>query len=41
MEWKEEEHLPVTPKLLGTKVYENYPIEEVLDYIDWNPFFQV
>lgn len=29
------------PKLIGTKTYIDFPIEDVLDYIDWNPFFQV
>ncbi|GJM29926.1 MAG: hypothetical protein DHS20C17_25610 [Cyclobacteriaceae bacterium] len=28
------------PKLIGTKVYQNYPLEEIRDYIDWTPFFQ-
>lgn len=32
---------PPTPNLIGTKVYEDYPLEELLPYIDWNPFFQV
>ena len=32
---------PPTPQLVGTKVYEDYPLEELLPYIDWNPFFQV
>jgi 5-methyltetrahydrofolate--homocysteine methyltransferase len=26
---------------LGTKVYKDFPLEDVLPYIDWNPFFQV
>ncbi|MDB4923169.1 methionine synthase [Mucilaginibacter sp.] len=31
----------VTPKptFTGTKVFENYPLEELLPYIDWTPFF--
>ena len=29
------------PKLLGTKVFKNFPLKELLPYIDWNPFFQV
>lgn len=29
------------PQALGRTVYKDYPIEDVLDYIDWNPFFQV
>ncbi|MDB5012863.1 MAG: metH, partial [Daejeonella sp.] len=27
------------PKFLGTKVFENYPLEELVPYIDWTPFF--
>ncbi|KAI7858550.1 methionine synthase [Circinella umbellata] len=29
------------PKFLGTKVYENFPLEKLISHIDWNPFFQV
>ena len=32
---------PPTPQLVGTKVYDDFPLEELLPYIDWNPFFQV
>jgi 5-methyltetrahydrofolate--homocysteine methyltransferase len=32
---------PPKPKLLGTKVFTDYPLAELLPYIDWNPFFQV
>ena len=39
--WKDEENVPVAPKLIGTRVFENYPLKDVVDYIDWNPFFQV
>jgi len=31
---------PLTPKFLGTKVYKNFDLEELVKYIDWNPFFQ-
>lgn len=41
VDWTLPENIPVTPKLLGTKVYMDFPIEDVLAYIDWNPFFQV
>jgi 5-methyltetrahydrofolate--homocysteine methyltransferase len=27
------------PKFTGTKVIEDYPLEELLPYIDWTPFF--
>merc|ERR1711871_1097976 len=29
------------PNLLGTKVFTDYDLKELLPYIDWNPFFQV
>ncbi|MBA3313091.1 MAG: methionine synthase [Planctomycetaceae bacterium] len=29
-----------TPSFLGTKVLDDYPIAELVDYIDWSPFFQ-
>ncbi|KAI8988516.1 methionine synthase [Mycotypha africana] len=32
---------PHKPKFLGTKVYDNYPLETLVNHIDWNPFFQV
>lgn len=32
---------PITkPSFLGTKVFEQYPLEEIRKYIDWTPFFQ-
>ncbi|WP_431733754.1 methionine synthase [Chondrinema litorale] len=30
----------VKPSFLGTKVFENYSIEELTKYFDWTPFFQ-
>jgi len=35
------EHAPVTPKFCGVKALVDVPIADVIDYIDWNPFFQV
>jgi len=29
-----------TPKVLGIKVFEDYSLAELVDYIDWTPFFQ-
>lgn len=29
-----------TPKFTGTKVFEDYPLEELAKFIDWTPFFQ-
>jgi 5-methyltetrahydrofolate--homocysteine methyltransferase len=28
------------PTFLGTKVFDEYPLEEIAKYIDWTPFFQ-
>ncbi|KAJ9513004.1 hypothetical protein QJQ45_029222 [Haematococcus lacustris] len=41
LDWKDPVNMPVKPQLLGTKQYLSYPIEDVVRYIDWNPFFQV
>jgi 5-methyltetrahydrofolate--homocysteine methyltransferase len=30
---------PPKPGFIGTKVLSDYPIEELIDYIDWTPFF--
>jgi 5-methyltetrahydrofolate--homocysteine methyltransferase len=31
---------PPQPQFIGTKVLCNYPVAELLDFIDWTPFFQ-
>ena len=31
---------PTTPKFLGTRVFDDYSLEELAKYIDWTPFFQ-
>lgn len=31
---------PVAPKFIGTKIFDDYDIEELAKYIDWTPFFQ-
>lgn len=41
VDWADPANAPVRPRVLGTKSFESYPIEDVVDYIDWNPFFQV
>jgi 5-methyltetrahydrofolate--homocysteine methyltransferase len=33
-------HTPVKPSFLGTKVFDDYNLAELRDYIDWTPFFQ-
>ncbi len=30
---------PVAPAFTGTKVLKNYPLAEIAEYIDWQPFF--
>jgi 5-methyltetrahydrofolate--homocysteine methyltransferase len=41
VDWSLPDNTPVRPKKAGLTVFEDVPIEEVLPYIDWNPFFQV
>jgi 5-methyltetrahydrofolate--homocysteine methyltransferase len=31
---------PPVPKFLGRRVFKNYDLAELVDYIDWGPFFQ-
>jgi 5-methyltetrahydrofolate--homocysteine methyltransferase len=38
IDW-ENEHI-ITPTFLGTKVFDDYSVEELTNYIDWTPFFQ-
>jgi 5-methyltetrahydrofolate--homocysteine methyltransferase len=33
-----KQDLPV-PEFTGTRVFDNYPLEELVPYIDWTPFF--
>jgi 5-methyltetrahydrofolate--homocysteine methyltransferase len=35
-----EKDQPVKPNLLGNKVFENYDLKEIAEYIDWTPFFR-
>ncbi len=32
-------YTPPAPTFTGTKVFEDYPIAELVEYIDWTPFF--
>lgn len=34
------EYKPPRPKFLGVQHVENYPLQELIPYIDWSPFFQ-
>ena len=38
LNWSGNE-LPQRPSFLGTRVLEDYPIAELIDFIDWTPFF--
>jgi len=37
VEW--ESYDPTKPTFLGTRAFNHYPVSELVDYIDWNPFF--
>jgi len=39
VDWKS--NVPPRPKLLGTKIFTDYPLAELIPFIDWSPFFQV
>jgi 5-methyltetrahydrofolate--homocysteine methyltransferase len=34
-----QQHTPVKPGVSGVKVFKDYPLSELVDYIDWTPFF--
>ncbi|KAA3439700.1 methionine synthase [Rufibacter hautae] len=38
IEWKAED--VYTPAKTGVQVFQNFPLEELVPYIDWTPFFQ-
>ncbi|PIE43331.1 MAG: methionine synthase [Gammaproteobacteria bacterium] len=33
------DYTPPQPGLVGTKVFENFPLTDLVDFIDWTPFF--
>jgi 5-methyltetrahydrofolate--homocysteine methyltransferase len=37
LDWRTFE--PVVPRELGIHVFDDYPLAELVDYIDWSPFF--
>lgn len=37
IDWKN--YVPPAPTFTGTKILDNYPLEKLVDYIDWTPFF--
>jgi 5-methyltetrahydrofolate--homocysteine methyltransferase len=34
-----DNYTPVTPTFTGTKIFNNYSLQEIAEYIDWQPFF--
>lgn len=38
IDWKSQQL--ARPTFFGTKQFENYPLEEIAEFIDWTPFFQ-
>ena len=34
-----QNYKPPKPTMTGTKVFDDYPLNELVDYIDWSPFF--
>ena len=37
IDWND--YTPTVPSFLGTKVLDDYPLQEIREYIDWTPFF--
>ena len=35
-----QDYQPVKPQFTGTKIFDDYDLAELRDYIDWTPFFQ-
>ena len=38
IDWRD--YAPPAPSFIGTKALSNYPLEELVPFIDWGPFFQ-
>ena len=38
-QWDWASYQPPVPRTTGVTVIDNYPLEELVDYIDWTPFF--
>jgi len=41
VDWKNRPQQPIKPSFLGRRQYNNVPLEDLVPYIDWNPFFAV
>lgn len=33
-------YVPPKPKFIGRRLFKNYDLEDILNYVDWTPFFQ-
>lgn len=40
MDWSDFNNIPTKPKFTGIKVFEEYSLEELTNYIDWTQFFR-
>jgi 5-methyltetrahydrofolate--homocysteine methyltransferase len=36
-----QNYQPPEPSMIGIKVFDDYPLSELIDYIDWSPFFTI
>mmetsp|Transcript_39372 Transcript_39372/g.104540 ORF Transcript_39372/g.104540 Transcript_39372/m.104540 type:complete len:478 (+) Transcript_39372:241-1674(+) len=41
VDWAKRPSAPVKPSFLGRRQYNNVPLEDLVAFIDWNPFFAV
>ncbi|PVU97549.1 hypothetical protein BB561_000487 [Smittium simulii] len=41
IDFTEPANIPATPKFIGVKTATNIDLASIVDFIDWNPFFQV
>jgi len=39
VDWKT--NIPPVPSMLGIKTFLNFPLQDLVPYIDWNPFFSI
>ncbi|MGB7258082.1 MAG: methionine synthase, partial [Pseudolabrys sp.] len=39
LDWSGGAYVPPKPTFIGTRVLKDYPVAELIDYIDWTPFF--
>ena len=40
IDWSDFNNIPTKPKFTGVKVFEDYSLEELTNYIDWTQFFR-